>query len=262
MGNRSQDICSRTLKVRCLTKMNNRGSAVVEAVIVVPLFIFAVLSFYLLGKGIQTQLVVYEAGAQVCEYMAEYAYNDISNPMLPYTKLREYLDDEELVEKYVKDGVDGISFLGTVPIDSDNRTLVRMTYSICISLPFVPDYEKRTSFVIVQRAYKGILPEEYDGGDEYVYVTDNRDVYHLTRSCTHLRLKIIETTHSTARQQGLSLCGFCKDTVEEGVYITESGKKWHKTSECAGLTRNIYRVKKETVSELPLCSRCEKKAGR
>lgn len=99
---------------------------------------------------------------------------------------------------------------------------------------------------------------------EYVYVTENRSVYHTSADCTHIDLSI----HAEAAAflpyikndygESYSPCEKCAADGSAGsvVYITPCGCKYHCSAECSGLTRTIELVSADETGGLHECSRC------
>ena len=239
--------------------LNNRGSAIVEATLIIPLFLFAMLTIYAMCQCKMTEGIIYEATAETAEYMAEYSYISDNILLLPQLKMQEYIDDDELVEKYISGGVGGLSYLGTASRDENDCVVLRVNYSLNIDIPFMPKLSKKRYIVIKQRAYIGESDDaksEKTDDDRYVYVTDNRDVYHDSRSCTHLNLSVHTSSDTYARANGYTPCEFCGEQSGDLVYITDDGKRYHSNKNCSGLKRTIYRVRLSETDGLGGCQRC------
>ena len=68
--------------------MRNRGSVTIEASLVFPIFLFFVMSLYHMCYSRIADNIVYEAAIETAEYMAEYAYLDEHNILLPHINFR------------------------------------------------------------------------------------------------------------------------------------------------------------------------------
>lgn len=240
-------------------KVNNRGSAVVEATLLLPIFIFAMLAIYQMGQCRMAESALYEAAAETAEYMAEYSYIGQPNLVIPEVKFSEYADDNERIDKYIEGGINGVDFLGSVMLDEDNYVILKVNYKISIALPFVPKLSETRSMTIRQKAYVGDDGNQNGNSgsqEQYVYITDNHDVYHSTRNCSHLRLSIRISDKHTALAEGYSECEFCGSQSGVDVYVTDYGNRYHQSINCSGLKRTIYRVKLSELGGMRGCSRC------
>lgn len=239
--------------------MSDRGSVALEATLVLPIFIFFVIGTYHMCCSRLADNCIYEAAVETAEYMAEYAYLDENNLFIPSYKFEDYIDDDTLVGRYVEGGISGISFLGTNSLDDEGYVVLCVQYTDSISVPFMPTLKKTHSFTIRQRAYVGArydtTLEDMDG-DSYVYITDNRDVYHSTRLCTYLELSIRASSVEAAENDGYTACEICGYGNEKIVYVTDYGKRYHCDTLCSGLKRTVYRVRLSEVKALGGCSRC------
>ena len=245
---------------------NNKGSAALEATLALPVFLIFMLALYLMHESREAELIVYEASAETAEYMAEVAYIDETAALaVPLVKFRSYLDDEKLVERFVDGGASGVWFLGSY-IDEEDYLHLSVSYRVKVSLPFLPELSSLRHYEIRQRVYRGTTYSGEGSGEQaedgrYVYVTDNREVYHTSRACTHLTLRVEETGLAAAKASGYTPCEFCGALAGDCVYITPEGDRYHSTSKCSGLKRTVKRVPVSKASDLCECSRCAATRG-
>lgn len=238
---------------------DNKGNAVVEATLILPFFIFGMLALFHIGKAKLAEQIVYEAAIETAEYLAEEAYLEKYNPITPYVKFRQYIDDENLVEQYIQNGVEGIIISGYTKPDANNRITIKVSFTTKFSIPLFPKITNSHAYEITQQVYIGDkdMNSEDDGEEnQFVFVTDNRDVYHISRNCTHLLLSVRAVSLDTVSNQ-YTPCEFCGDERPGGVvFVTDEGKKYHCSVNCSGLKRTVYRVKKNSIGGLPGCTRC------
>lgn len=241
----------------------NKGNTVVEATLILPLFIMGMISVYHMGRVKMAEQVLYEAAVETAEYLAEEAYLEIYNPLTPYIKFRDYIDDNELVNMYITNGANGVTIYGYTKPDADNKLTITYQYQTRMRVFLFPLLSSNHTITIEQRAYVGDASRdvsEIDEGNRYVFVTDNKDVYHLSRNCTYLLLSVQATSYTNAQLLGFTACEFCGDDVIQGnVYVTDEGRRFHSNLGCSGLKRTVYRVKKSSVGGLPICTRCASK---
>ncbi len=112
----------------------------------------------------------------------------------------------------------------------------------------------------------GGMGDEGEESERIVYIAENGEVYHLSRSCTHLDLSIhavdVNAKDSQRNVYGekYTVCEICgapsfSDTT---VYITNEGDRYHSSLTCSGLKRTIYEVPISRVGDKRMCSRCAK----
>mgnify|MGYP006872939421 CR=1 FL=1 len=84
--------------------------------------------------------------------------------------------------------------------------------------------------------------------DDTVYVTETGLVYHRDYHCTHLELSIHMVPQSeieALRNEGggkYHPCEHCMKGTVGGVYITDTGDRYHSSLSCSGLKRTVYAV--------------------
>lgn len=111
--------------------------------------------------------------------------------------------------------------------------------------------------------------EGKDSTCEFVYVTDNMEVYHTSSKCTHLDLGIHAVSASSVpglrnnSGKKYHVCEKCGSKAGDGlVYITPYGDRYHTDPECSGLKRSVRLVEKSQLDgSLCQCSRCAAAAG-
>ncbi|MCD7738995.1 MAG: hypothetical protein LUH58_08180 [Lachnospiraceae bacterium] len=162
-------------------------------------------------------------------------------------------------------GASGVSFLGSVLDTDEKEVYIQAHYQVQALLP-LSVLQSDMSNYYYSKLWTGY--EEETISEEMVYVTANSEVYHLTDSCSYLRLTVRTVTAaqldsarnaSGARYRSCSLCG--SSTAAAGVYyITSEGDCYHSSSACSGLKRTAYQVPLSQVGDKRPCSRCGKEA--
>ena len=105
---------------------------------------------------------------------------------------------------------------------------------------------------------KGFFREE-----DYVYVTNDSEVYHVDRDCSHLRLTVTDAdagSISALRNNSGSKykpCGICHSSLADGkLYITPEGDRYHNSITCSGLKRTVRAIRISEIGDRRPCSRC------
>lgn len=264
-------------------KSMNAGMTV-EAAVVLPLFLFFLLSFGSVIEMIRLhgnmQLALWEIGRETALYAyaveenvvpegEESWYKDVAGKILSATYLKwrlvEEADESYLEQSPVVGGIDGLLFWESNIVKPNGEMELVVTYGVesisnMIGFPYF-----RMANQYYGHAWTGYRIEEEDGEVEKrtVYITDNAEVYHLFQDCTHLKLTIRAIGESEI-EEARNLYGGRYDACEkcaEGsmpkqLYIADEGDCYHYVRECPGLKRTIHLVRKEDVINLPLCERC------
>ena len=107
--------------------------------------------------------------------------------------------------------------------------------------------------------------EGYFPDSEYVYITDDSEVYHRDRNCSHIRLTIEEITGSQVpylrNEKGsrYRACAICHSRLsDEKLYITTDGDRYHNRITCSALKRTVRKVRLREVDDRRPCSRCSR----
>ncbi len=249
-------------------KKNNRGSLAFEAAISLPIFMFCMYAFIVFCRVIAVRTVIYEAAAvEATEYLAEYAYLadnidnlEYSSLIVANSKIDDYLDDRELVERYISGGTSGIKLIGTGIPDEEGYIRMTVCYKVRFSAPIIGSFEKTYRDTVRQKAYVGYkgTDEEKDSPDEvYVYVAENGEVYHHSRGCTYLYHQTTFIRKNAAENRGYEPCSYCHASgAGTFVFITGDGEKYHSSPSCSRLMRTVKRVKLSEVLGLPECTKC------
>lgn len=254
----------------------DKGSASVEASIVLPIFICAMLVIFGMIGCIRTKGIIYEGLQETAAYLAEYSYltetpqqNDkergIGSAAISVVtagiRLGQYIDDRTLVDRYVVGGTGGLKVL-QAELGSDDYIYVRVKYVLGLDIPFAGKMKVVCEEKIRQRAYLGYdKAGDGDSDGKYVYVAENGAVYHNSRNCYHIKLTIRQINEASLHDKydGLTECHLCRRfRGKNTVYVTAQGNRYHYSLGCSGLKRTIYRVKTDGKSGLRPCSECGK----
>lgn len=268
------------------------GSFTVEASVVLAVFILSVYGFLYLFLVFRLQVVLQEAAEQAAQTAAGYAYAEecLAAGMQPEQEWTEAVGDAlqwgiqsgilrqniigAVSEEYpdgscIKGGNEGIRFLESRILEDDGIVDVVMRYDVEIPIGF----PGMTKFQFVQRSRRHgwvgrQIRTQEDGKEEtqeWAYVAETGEVYHLYEDCTHIRLSVQDVDYSQVDQCRNESGGKykpCEKCCREGttgmsVYITKDGDRYHSTLGCSGLKRQVKRVpKNEAEAGRRLCSRC------
>ena len=262
------------------------ASLTIEAALVVPIFLFAILNLYSMMEIFETQMCMQAALHQTAKEMAVegYAYNLIGESAVTKSlpvqvafsesyvrgKVNKLITKEKLDGSIIKNGSKGISYSFSKIMKKDRIELVAV-YGITPRFTMVPFSDVYTFTQAKVRAFTGYDPtmEEKGSGEEeeiYVYVTETGTAYHMDRGCSHLKLSInliSKEDLSLARNEDggkYKACKYCKSGKSENnlFLITNQGDKYHTSVSCTGLKRTIKTIPLSKAGGYYPCSRCGK----
>lgn len=241
-------------------RTSRKASLTIEAALVLPMFmtgllaLVSVLLMWLTAQRIQASLL------NTAEHLAVLCADDktISLPEVR-DELADSLSDEDYL--FIENGNEGIDVSGSMIDDPEyiyisvSCRLIPLTGSFgIIGVPF-----RRNCLAHIWCGYEnGFFP---DG--EYVYITDDSEVYHRDRECSHLRLTVNTATYdelpALRNNDGSRYrpCEFCKSYPSDGtIYVTPEGTKYHKSLTCSGLKRTVRAIRITETGDRRPCSRC------
>ena len=232
------------------------ASLTIEAALVFPLFLFILVGMLFFFRVLETELMTQgalEAAGSRISLEAEASEE-------PFARAAGYfhyaLMEKEFSYQHILGGKAGIRWTDTE--FSEEYVDLWIHYDCRMPVP-VPGIK---TIPIVQRVrikkWTGYHPETGEGAeDEWVYVTPNGSVYHLTKECTHLRLSIHRMSDIAAVQAGYKPCEICgRSQGGAYYYVTDEGQKYHTKLSCSGLKRTIYMIRRSQVGGRGACSRC------
>lgn len=255
------------------------GSMTLEAALIMPIFIFAILNILSIVEVIRVQSNIEAAMCETVKEMAVYGYvydkeigdtGSITSEILSNTVAKAAVVQKAgtnyLKHSMIKDGANGLWFIKSDVMEQDNMIDLVARYRMS---PFFKIASWNDIFMINRcrmHAWTGFDREDSHlnkGEEKTVYVTDYRSVYHTTKECTHLKLSIqsVKALEVTERSndygQKYTMCDKCKSNqTGEYLYITNMGDKYHTSLGCSGLKRTIQEVPISSVKGLPACEKC------
>ena len=234
----------------------------VEASLVLPIFLFAMILIGYLGQMMRCQDEVQGALTRVArEASAEYGatQSDILKSKAYYmAKLNTYLKGSAgtvtLLESHLMENNDEIDLVAGYQVTTPFRLMGFGKFH----------FRQR----VHTRAFTGVdrREKENESDDITVYVTETGRVYHRTLTCTYLKLSISKVqfrdlinlrNESGGKYKSCEKCCKGKEmNAADSVWITGYGDRYHTTGSCSGLTRNIQEIKLSEVGNRPPCSKC------
>ena len=243
------------------------ASMTLEAAMILPLFLFfmmgilSVFDMVLLQSSVSAAL--FRAGREAAEYAWYYRYalGEGGESDLPAEAVSSGLTMlwigsrvNELVQE--EDPV-GRTLAGPVTLIG-SQVLDRMVGIGEISLQSTYAGHAWTGYRLSETEDKTQEEE-----DEIVYVTDTGRVYHRSRACTYLQPSVRSVQGSLVsgeRSLGGAVyhpCEYCRPSPAGTVFITSYGNRYHSSSSCSAIHRNIREVPLKSVEgRMRPCSKC------
>lgn len=216
---------------------------------------------------VSSQIPMWESESQLIGRIEEYLLTELSEEALRL-RLVSILDGDGLARSLVEGGAGGVSLEGSSLRNNNHRIRLALSYRVRLPVSVLGF----ASIELHQQSYRyawlgDAEPETTQGQDgqeePMVYVTQNSQVYHLTPSCTHLRLSVREVAPGSIdalrNENGAKYyaCELCHPNGTEAVlYITGDGNRYHGSRECGGIRRNVTAIPLSQAEGLRPCSRC------
>lgn len=289
--------CKKRVSLFAFQDSRQTGSVTIEALIASSLFMMAVVFVMNFMIMVSTEMAVQihinniaqsTAKLQFYRETADEASDnieglaDFKNEI--FKKMQEYLAPEIIsdnAEEILKEKLNEGYLLAQLHKElklSDSKFLsdirnIRISDSAIENgiVDFVLRYEMKVPvidkyFTICQRA----RVKDWTGTDiaqtaGKVYITKNGTVYHKTKECSHLIVRIsktnIDEVPNLRNDSGgkYYACEHCaKGNIPSGtsLFITEDGDRYHLSLQCGGITRHIIEVDISQVSDKKPCSEC------
>lgn len=236
------------------------GSLTVEAALVLPVFLFAMVMILFLFRIMQIQYIVENS---LDKAVAEVSLMDEISEKAAENMTKAVFYKELAVQNcpvsHIQLGIAGFSWKQT---RVDKRVIdAQIRYSVPFPLRFFgkKSIELRDSC----RMVRWIGNQESNSGNqeqEWVYVTPREQVFHTSRTCTHLKLSVMAVSSDRLNTDWntCSACGHCARGKKPGavVYVTREGESYHLKVNCSGLKRTVYMIPKEQTGGKRPCTRC------
>ena len=241
------------------------GVITIEAAFAIPLFLFAVLCLIWMIEMQSIKVSIINSAQSAAKKAAEdTAVLPVLNTVSMKSDMISLIGEERISRSIIKGGTSGISCSRSYVNPGTGEMNITVRYEIRLPLPMFgsPSAELEETFRI--SAWTGSRDSGEEASDgSIVYVTDHAAVWHEDMNCSYLRLSIrfipAEELELIRNISGgiYHPCEKCVyGTAMTGVYITQSGGRYHNSLSCSGLKRTIHAVRREDVSWLGGCSRC------
>lgn len=261
--------------------ISSKGSLSLEAAVVVPLFLFAVIGLLSILEFYKADIDMNTNVYSVSKELALYSWvKDVSvssgnvddipdivgtglSDAYAYMKVSDrYRDANGQKNRVLENDLSPLNFI----FSSEKNDVIDIVCTYRVS-PWI-NYYNVSPWLIVNRArthmWNGyeLAPANTKDDERIVYIAENGTVYHLAKSCTYLDLSIkgvgAEQLEFLRNAGGAKYtpCKKCKPSLLGQLYITDYGDNYHNTISCSGLKRTIREVPISQVGDMKCCSKC------
>lgn len=240
------------------------ASITVEAAMAVPIFFLAVVSLLYLMEIMAVQTAMRSALQYAGKNAAEEAY--IVTMVMPSRLEQDVVNSigaKRLDRSIVIGGSGGIRCNGSRISSRTGIGELIVTYQVRLPIPMfgVPPIKYQDKIRI--KAWVGYEKSGFGSEQEdTVYITKTGMVYHKDYHCTYLELSIHMVPSgdigSLRNESGGKYypCEHCMRNGGDGVYITDTGNRYHSSLSCSGLKRTVYAVPLSEAVGKGACVRC------
>ncbi|MDD2978890.1 MAG: pilus assembly protein [Hespellia sp.] len=261
---KSQRPHSGRASVFVLHQKKRRGSVTVGAALAIPLFLFASLCIIYIMEIMSIESSIKAGVSSAGKLAAKELYLlPIVNVVKLQSDIVNAVGSEKLDQSIVEGGSGGLHCYKSYA-SSSGELYLTVEYKVRIPLPYftIPTISKRES--LHMKGWTGYEKAENGlAGNALVYVTLDGMVYHKDYHCTYLQLSIHMVpsgslgqlrNDSGGRYYACELC--VRGNPGSGVFITDTGTRYHNSIGCSGLKRTIFTLPLSAVGERGACSRC------
>ncbi len=259
--------------------LDSKGSLTVEAALVIPLFLFAVMAILSFVQMLHMQMAMDSAMHQRAKELATYGY---AQSMWSKGHEADLPMPAEMLfsEIYVKNQVEtdlGRDYLKASPLKGDiyfldsrimenDRIELHSSYYVSPFFSLSPTAGFLTGQTAVVRAFTGydnLTSVNVAQKEEYVFITEYGTAYHRDRGCPYLDLSVrkeFDDNLSALRNKDgekYRACQGCAGTVATNlIFVTDYGETYHSDILCSGLRRSIESVPVSQVGGRSPCPKC------
>ena len=226
-------------------KYKKKASMTVEAALILPIFLFAMILVGYLGQMIRCQDEVQSALTRLArEASAEYGANESS-----LLKSKAYYIAK--MNSYISGSAGKVILFQSHFLEENDEIDLVAVYQMTTPFSIMGLGNFRFRQRVHTRAFTGVdrRSKENIQEDCIVYVTDTGRVYHRTLECNYLSLSISKVLYrdlenlrndSGGKYKSCERCTKGRQLTENDViWITNYGDRFHTSESCSGLKRNI-----------------------
>lgn len=256
---------SHTYPKRASAFTSKKASITIEAAAAFPLFFFAMLALLYLLEIMSIQMSIRGGLHYACK---EYAENAYSLPFVMPAKIEseivEAVGSDRINRSIISGGSAGIHAIKSAASPTTGVLNCEVTYDMRLPIFSFGKLTMPGKITMRIKGWTGYVKGGFgEQKEDTVYITETGIVYHKNYQCTYLDLSIQMVPFEGVKdmrnegQEKYYPCEHCANgAAAQGVYITNTGNRYHNALSCSGLKRSIYAVAISEVGGRGLCSRC------
>lgn len=239
------------------------GSATVESVLALPVFLCAMVSVLMMGQSIVTEGKIQHAVTKTAKLCAsQKAMNKEPNVFRTFYSVFEMSQGDSSCIAGNKAGIR----LSIKEHENGELIEVKAVYRLRITTSFLGELSSNQTATAVQRVFCGYSSHGEPDNDKnpIVYVAKTGNVYHTNLSCSHICISISgEAVEQLMNHSGLDACEKCiqKGEKPSKLYITAYGECFHSSLHCSGLKRSVKAIRLSEAGHMRMCTRCAARAA-
>ena len=216
------------------------------------------------GQGEGTQADQAQAGEAQEESWWRRLSGAVFSSVFVKAQMVHLLGEDYLNSSPLRSGTDSLMLWESEVFGTEDTIDLVVTYSVAPWIKTAGFMSFRMANRYYGHIWNGYAISGQAQAGETVYVAENGQVYHLDRSCTHLKLSVCEISAEALdaarnnygkRYEACEKCAQGRRT--EIVFITGEGDKYHYNRACPGLKRTVSpMLKQDAEKRYRPCSRC------
>lgn len=267
-------------RISSVISYTSEGSLSIEAALIIPIFMFVIMSVLSFVEILRLQMKVDNAMQQCAKELSVYGYafqefgggvmEDLpvsAEALFSETYIKNRIISEA-GEDYLKESPlesNSFHFAGSRIMEND-RIEIHCSYYVTPFFSLSPQMGFLVGTTAVARAFTGYdntAAVSMEDKEEYVFVTPNGTAYHRNRGCPYLDLtieKVFAAEVPGLRNEDGSIYSRCPVCGSEAggsvVFITKYGDKYHNDILCSGLKRTIEAIPVSQTGSRTPCIKC------
>ena len=246
-----------------------RGSMALEGSMVLPIFLFFMMTILLSLEIVRLQSNVQEALYQSGNEIAFLGYQrkyEGAKEEDPEKRIKEYMEEQIYPYLCVAGGKEGLEIENYTTIENNGIVHLEVSYQIKPFIAWLPVGELCFKDKYYGHAWTGFSGKEQLSDDItkqiYVYVTKTGNRYHLSGECTYLRIPVqsvdCSMLSSIRNKSGgkYYACERCHPGNNGMVFISPEGNRYHGNADCSALKRTVYVIPLDKAAGYSPCSKC------